>query len=357
VALSAESTDNWKICCWNRTVTLLQDHADIHQLVVPGISEITGVSVPAPAGSSADAAALTQYGLKVKRGRALVRDIYILPVIEGKTSTHAFFAFRQSQLGDLLADPEPSRGRISDAVIVSGHPYYYHFLATHFPGLLLLRATNASPPTWVNAGGYPAGIDAVIKQFMASVAGAPSGRIVTLQPGVYDVENVVFAMRPHPALAPAIGRSIILPMILHQAGIAGPLANTIKIFVRRDVAPGRRKLLNQAEVESWFTARGYTPVNPGAMSFADQVMLFARASHIAGVEGGALTNLMFAVNARAVVMIASPATRPERFFQNMVADRAVPFHVLYGHCGGDTSADRNADYTLPLSALQTLGPC
>ncbi len=56
----------------------------------------------------------------------------------------------------------------------------------------------------------------------------------------------------------------------------------------------KRRLLNDPEVRRLLEKRRYKIVNPGEMSFTDQIRLFAEASEIVGLLGAGMTNCLFA---------------------------------------------------------------
>jgi hypothetical protein len=334
---------------------VITDVDDINALIVPGVSSLVGTTLTnvGTAGSK-----VTQHGLRIARGKIVVTESCILPLIEDKTSTAFFYHYNRAKLAHVLNTPPPYRGAIADAVVAAGHPWYYHFLAQHLPALLLLQCTSDNPCTWATLYGYPTHLTPFVMDFIPRLVAPRAAQAVTLQPGIYDVENVILAMISHYGLAPAMGRQLILPMMTGRAGLRDPLRDLgpVKLFVRRDGKTSGRNLLNQPEVEAWFTARGFTSVDPGALDFADQAILFSRATHIAGVEGGAMTNLMFAANVRQLVLIGAPVTYQDRFFHGMVADYGVTVHSLYGHYVGAPPFARNADFVFPVKELDALWP-
>jgi capsular polysaccharide biosynthesis protein len=88
----------------------------------------------------------------------------------------------------------------------------------------------------------------------------------------------------------------------------------------------------------------------------EQVILFARATHIAGVEGAALANLLFALNAKQVVIVGNPVTASEKFFPSIAKNAKFALHRIYGDVDPAQAGDRHADFTLPLDKLNALEP-
>lgn len=82
-------------------------------------------------------------------------------------------------------------------------------------------------------------------------------------------------------------------------------APDLKLFVRR--RGGQRMMTNADEVERLALAAGYRVVDPGTLSFADQVRLFSAASRIIGPTGAWAANLVFTRD-EAKVTVLYPAT-------------------------------------------------
>ena len=68
--------------------------------------------------------------------------------------------------------------------------------------------------------------------------------------------------------------------------------NNRKLYLSRREVTGRR-MTNEPAIIEMVQAAGYEIVNPGALSFADQITLFDHASHIIAPHGAALTNILF----------------------------------------------------------------
>lgn len=335
---------------------MIEDAGYVDKLYTPGVAERVGVTVPAIATGGGKYAVAVQLGLRVYRGQAVVRDGHVLPVVDGKTAVGDFLEYGASKFPPaLLADPGPSSGTWSDAIMVIGNANYYHFFANHLPALLLMRGLPTPRVRLLMVQDFPASVAPVMTELLPYIAGGKPVDIVFVREGTYDVADVIFPTRSYIDMAMLLAHRVLLPHIFETAGVANPIAERgpLKIFVRRGGTANARNLLNPTKVEAWFAARGYTAVDPGTLSFSEQVLLFARATHVAGIEGGAMTNIIFAPHLKQVVMLASPYTREDRFFQHLVKNYAIPFHPLYGDACGVT---RNSDYIMPRAALDALPP-
>ena len=104
-------------------------------------------------------------------------------------------------------------------------------------------------------------------------------------------------------------------------------ADPKKIFVSRRGAP--RDLANEDEVIASLMAVGFEVVHPGGMSLEEQATTFARASHVVGVMGAGLTNIMFCAPGAKVINLA-PATFPDTFFYLIAQNRKLDYTEIRG---------------------------
>lgn len=77
-----------------------------------------------------------------------------------------------------------------------------------------------------------------------------------------------------------------------HAGIASEAPRRRVYVSRRDAS--RRRLLDEDAVIEVVAAAGFEVVEPGKLSVAEQMAIFAEASHIIGPHGAGLTNILFA---------------------------------------------------------------
>ncbi|MBY0508677.1 MAG: glycosyltransferase family 61 protein [Rhodospirillaceae bacterium] len=296
---------------------------------------------------------LTISALHVQSGMAISLGSTYAPVVDGKTALEPFMIMRPSQYIGVLERSYEPEAEISDAVILGSVKNYYHFVVAQLPALALL----AGRPDPVRLATTPmlGTFDAWMPKLLTAFSRA---RPVELMPikhhAAYSVRNVLFPTAQLPNVAAHICKHLLLPMFLHAAGVGdlmrelGPL----KLFVVRRGATDARNLINHAEVQDWYVRRGYQPINPGEMTLDQQAITFARATHIVGLEGGAMTNIAFAVNAQKVLMWASPMVADEKFFPDIAQYYDYEFLQSFGIVetrGG--AAYRDSNYTISLDSL------
>jgi capsular polysaccharide biosynthesis protein len=321
---------------------IIQDVVLMTELARPGLAELVTAKINDR----------KCFGLQIHKGHILVRNNDALPLVDGRTCTRAFGDVSVAKYTDVLAQPVRETGTLSSVVVIPGTPNYYHFLVFNLPALLLLRMAKGPRATLATVQGFPSSMAALLPRLLPTFAGDRPVDIVTLTPGDYAVTDVVMRAKPTMPLAVEIAR-IVQRMVLRSQGIAdtAPARGPLKLFLRRGHSGNGRNLSNQAEIEAWFAARGYAAIDPGTLSWEDQIVLFARATHIAGAEGAAFANLLFAPNAKDVTMLASPATREERFFSEIATTAGLPFKTIYGDVAASEPQDRRTDFTVPLAAL------
>ncbi len=90
-----------------------------------------------------------------------------------------------------------------------------------------------------------------------------------------------------------------------------------KLFITRPLN-GNRVLSDLKTVESYFRNRGYIVLNPGTLSFDEQVEVFRKAGIVVGIAGAAMTNTVFCAKDTKVVHIAPPSM-PNLFFYQLAS--------------------------------------
>jgi capsular polysaccharide biosynthesis protein len=79
--------------------------------------------------------------------------------------------------------------------------------------------------------------------------------------------------------------------LLSQVDVSGPRR---RIYVTRGPSANNRSIVNEAHLLELLDARGFEPVDPGALSVAEQIRAFATAEVIVAPHGAALANIIFA---------------------------------------------------------------
>lgn len=109
-----------------------------------------------------------------------------------------------------------------------------------------------------------------------------------------------------------------------------------RLFVSRRQYRTRR-LENEAEIVAVCARHGFEVVCPETLDLHAQVRLFAAASHVAGVKGAALTNLLFCPPATTVILL-SPGDWADFFFWDLAGQLGFAYYELAGVLTRDDGA-------------------
>jgi len=132
-----------------------------------------------------------------------------------------------------------------------------------------------------------------------------------------------------------------------------------RLYIPRAGKRNNRIVRNEGEVRHHLERRGFCTVDPGAMSVADQVTMFAEADIVVAPHGAALANLAFASPGCLAVEIFAP-DGVATFFWGL-AERVPGLEYRYLVGGGTRSAARRraqkgatSDMTVDVGLLDLL---
>jgi capsular polysaccharide biosynthesis protein len=183
----------------------------------------------------------------------------------------------------------------------SSNPNICHFLLDQVPRLLAYRKfmADAGAVLLIEKAAYFR--DALRTAGVVDMV-APDQRRFSFRAPQLFLHSNMFRNWDHPANlgSPDTIRS------LRQAFVsASTLTPRRRLVISRSDAVGRR-ILNWAEVQPVLAHHGYETVVLSGMSFDEQRLLFSGASHIVGVHGAGLTNILFAPADAKVLEILPP---------------------------------------------------
>jgi hypothetical protein len=134
-------------------------------------------------------------------------------------------------------------------------------------------------------------------------------------------------------------------------GVEGRAKGDKRLYVARGGAP-RRRVLNEAAVEKLLAGYGFESINPGRLSVAEQVALFADARIVAGPHGAGLTNAVFMAPGGAVVELTH--TQRVVWTYHEVAGAAGHSYACVVDDGiGNAEEPLFMDFSVDLDALET----
>lgn len=115
-------------------------------------------------------------------------------------------------------------------------------------------------------------------------------------------------------------------------------------FIYLDRQAGRRSCHNDNELRNWFDRRGWQIVDPGLMSFDEQIRLFANAKAVAGIHGAGLSNLLWMPKGGRVLEIM-PSRRRNGCYAG------ISLCAGLDHRAWVLPSDRLGNLTVPLESL------
>lgn len=142
--------------------------------------------------------------------------------------------------------------------------------------------------------------------------------------------------------------------IAHKRG--GLVRKSRFLYLRRpkeSVGQGRL-LLNSCEVESILARKGFEVIDPGGMSFEEQVALFSSAACVVSPIGAALANLAFCpAGAKVVALAPFYADANYFFYSNFLGALGHELRYVVGPQDLDNDAHiAHRNYSVDISALQ-----
>lgn len=122
----------------------------------------------------------------------------------------------------------------------------------------------------------------------------------------------------------------------------------LQLFILRG-ANSRRQLRNEAELAEHLTHRGFRSVDPGKLSWVEQVQLFRRASCVVGVHGAALTNIVYRFpESLRLLEIMGPSYRADHY-RNIAKELNYDYATVTGTANLDT--DQQRSFSVDLEAI------
>lgn len=213
--------------------------------------------------------------------------------------------------------PRHVPGRLG-VLATRGDANYYHFLVDALPRLgVLERSGLAAPQRWY----VPAG--AQWQRDLLTAVGIPPEQWVdaSTEPHVQADCLVVPGLPATRVLNPPWVAGWLRERLL--AGVEVPPPEQRRpLYVGRGGGANNRSVVNEDAVLDLLRGRGFTVLDPGAMTVRDQITAFAGASVIVGPHGAGLTNLLFAPSGAAVVeLFPAAASLPDCYWR---LSRGVP---------------------------------
>jgi capsular polysaccharide biosynthesis protein len=184
----------------------------------------------------------------------------------------------------------------------SGTMNICHFLLDKITRINIYDRGSTKPDWYLLADQYPYYTEVLNRIGVKNRIITPSEKRFSIQAEKLLISSNVLASFCHPAhmCAPwAINflcKSFNLPVVSHPGR---------KIFISRNDTASRR-ILNESSLSSLLDKHGFETITLTGRPLSDQIQLFAEASHVIGVHGAGLTNILFSNQHCRVIEILPP---------------------------------------------------
>jgi capsular polysaccharide biosynthesis protein len=182
---------------------------------------------------------------------------------------------------------------VDKASLVGGHANYYHWLINWLPRLFLLEICGFDKGT-ILVGESWAGFQNAAFNYMVREADYQ----------VLNVKEVIFVKRlrvpvffSNPLHAP-----FAVSQLRSRAENDMIFIEPQKVYISRRSAKGRR-VVNEDELFSVLSKKGYELFELESLSFKEQIRLFSNATHLVAPHGAGLVNVIFSRKLKFVVEI------------------------------------------------------
>lgn len=213
---------------------------------------------------------------------------------------------RSRRSSALVRHRERADRRFDHGVLLSGRNdnNWYHWLIEYLPRALQLDASIPGDAPFVVSIRTPqSGVDALAALSSREVVRLDSqfahhfDRLHVLAPPVRVLDTTQVSWKDGLAINPG-------PLRAARMAWTGDLtAGTEKIFLRRRSA--HRGLLNEAELVEIAEAHGLTVLDPGQLTWAEQVEVFSTAALVVGASGAVMGNYLLMPSGSEILAITS----------------------------------------------------
>jgi capsular polysaccharide biosynthesis protein len=158
----------------------------------------------------------------------------------------------------------------------------------------------------------------------------------------------------------------------HSHGKFSPLAlkllrDSIHTFVGCDIADGwpekiyisrksgSRIVTNETELEMELAERGYVTVEPGVLTFLQQVNLFSNAKMVLATTGAALSNAVFCMpKTQVAILMAKHEQMIYRYWCDMLVPTGIDVSYVLGEIIENTDLGIHADFEVDMDDVRHL---
>ena len=230
---------------------------------------------------------------------------------------------------------------------------YYHWLFECLPRLEYLvrsgRSIDAVDRFLINEASSPFHL-----QSLDRLRIPPAKRLHCSKRRVLECETLLAP--PMPLLSPGQIAPWVCAFLRESFLPAGPAKERGgRLYLSRRGSP-KRRLANEAEVEGLFHAHGFKSVRLEALSFHEQVEIFARAEFVAGPHGAGFANLVFAPAGTRVIELFHPKHHI-KLYEDLATICEMRYQSVFGTAPSEPSpamSEKLGPYTVELDQVKKL---
>ncbi|TWA82780.1 uncharacterized protein DUF563 [Azospirillum brasilense] len=235
----------------------------------------------------------------------------------------------------------------------AGSSNYGHWLVDDFPTLGAVDCIDGNGLVTVLMSSYGGRIDAI----RSEGAGLACPRSGTVAPVFLPTDHLVFVddlhyvtpVSYHPIVKHPQALARIQALCAERWGSPSKAAER-KLFVNRSSAHSRH-ITNNDAVRSVLLDHGFEEIFPEALSFQEQGQAFREASHVVGVMGAAMTNVLFCPPDSRVLQLA-PSGWEESFYWDLAAMHGQSYNVLFGTAAGNSEHVHQCAFEVDIGRLR-----
>ncbi len=223
---------------------------------------------------------------------------------------------------------------------VANSDNYYHWLMDAVPRWKILLAANILKYDFVLLPGQPSQFQ---EETLDRLKVPPEKRLRCSKNLVHQFDRLVVPSMGFP-LEEVTPWACEWVRSLFPEKISGPG----KIYLTRRGA-GRRRLVNESEIETILVSRGFTIIQPEQLSVAEQAGIFRSSRWVVAPHGAALTNVVFMEPGGSVVELFHPRHK-NRCYVNLAAVGGHRYASLDGYITNNTG-DRQLEYRIDVASV------
>lgn len=225
---------------------------------------------------------------------------------------------------------------------------YYHFLFDVVPKLEI-----------IDRAGLPDAVPLIVREKLANrkfFSEAVGLGLFGSRPVIVQGKKEVIAARELYVVRPDAYTERQLGFPAKRFGsIADPRARD-RLYVSRSGTPGTsRQIVNEDDLVARLRELGFSVIDPGTISLADQIARFARSSIIVGPHGAGLTNILFRYGApMALVEMINPTKKYHHHFFQISAHCGYFYRATLNNSerGDEQVATARADIDAVVAAVE-----